>query len=88
MCWFACAGSSTTYSRFKFGACRPGQAAATVDNPDDLQAGRIELRVAHVVDTGERKQQPLPAPAAGPSGDADKQKLPEGKKVREGRPAL
>jgi hypothetical protein len=83
-----CTGDSTSYTRFKFGACRPGQAAATVGSPDDLQAGKIELRVVQVMETGERKQEPLPASAAGPSSGADTQKLPDGKKVRSSTAAV
>ena len=75
------AGDSTSYRRFKMGACRPGEAAATVSNPDDIQAGRIEVLLVQVQDTGARTQQ-APAPAAaGPSSDAASKKLPEGKKV-------
>lgn len=77
-----------TYSRFLFGACRPVQAAATVDSPDILQAGKIELRVVQVEETGERKQTPMPAAAAGPRSAADRQKLPEDKKVRDSKSAV
>lgn len=70
----------TAYSRFRFGSCKPGQGAATVSNPDDLLAGRVEANVIKVVDSGQHSA-PAPVPIAAPSRDADKKKLAEGKKV-------
>lgn len=70
---------SESYKLFRFGSCRPGQGAATVSNPDDIQAGRIELQLTQVVDSGLR--QALKFTTAGPSNTAANKKLPEGKKV-------
>lgn len=82
-CW--CAGAvsgpcNTTYRLFRLNACKPSQAAATADSVDELAAGRVEVLIDRVVNTG-RCQQSLNVKPAGPSSQAADKKLPEGKKV-------
>lgn len=72
--------SCDTYKMFKFGTCTPSAGAATVSNPDDIQAGKVEVQVIQVVDTGRHKVL-TPVNNAGPSRAANNKKLPEGKKV-------
>lgn len=75
---------STTYRLFKLGSCRPSQAASTVSSVEDLSAGKIEVKIDQVINTG-RQQQCLNVQAAAPSRTAADKKLPEGKKVRDGQ---
>jgi hypothetical protein len=73
---------SRIYKLFKFGSCKPSQDAATVRNPDELQAGKVEVMLTQVVDTGMKKQpQDIYAAPVAPTDDAASKKLPEGKKV-------
>jgi hypothetical protein len=69
-----------TYRTFKMGRCAPDQAAGTVGSADQLAAGRVEVIITEVVDTG-RRQVNLDIQASAHSSTADK-KLAEGKKVR------
>lgn len=71
---------STTYRLFRLNACKPSQAAATADSVDELAAGRVEVLIDQVVNTG-RCQQSLNVKPAAPSSAAADKKLPEGKKV-------
>lgn len=75
-------GGTATYKAFKLGKCQPGQAAATVSNPDDLQAGKIEVKIEKVAATGTNHNINPIINAAGPSSAAANKKLQEGKKVR------
>jgi hypothetical protein len=68
-----------SYNRFKFASCQPSTAAATVKSADDLAAGRIEVQLKEVVDTGRDQQDWKPWYGSVPCSDADK-KLPDGKK--------
>lgn len=72
---------ATTYRLFKLASCRPSQSAATVSSVDDLSAGKIEVKIDRVVNTG-RHNQLITVQAAAPTSDAADKKLPEGKKVR------
>lgn len=53
-----------------------------MDNVDDIQAGRIEVILEEVVNSG--LHQALNVKAAYPTGAAADKKLPEGKKVGHG----
>jgi hypothetical protein len=76
------AGEGTaTHKAFKLGKCQPSQTAATVSNLDDLQAGRIEVKIQRVAATGTNNTKHN-IKAAGPSSAAANKKLQEGKKVR------
>lgn len=81
MSWPCCAGGKAgrTYRALKFGSCKPQQGAATVSNPDDIQAGKVVVRLRQVQDTGATKQPSIIQ--AGPGSAATSKKLPEGKKV-------
>jgi hypothetical protein len=72
-------GSTATYKAFKLGKCQPSQTAATVSNPDDLKAGRVEVKIEKVASSGTTNMKPI-IKEAGPSSAANK-KLQEGKKV-------
>ncbi|WIA29578.1 hypothetical protein OEZ86_012070 [Tetradesmus obliquus] len=68
------------YRAFKFGACKPAEDAATVDHPDEIKAGRIELACDVVVATGyQDTSQPIGKPVV-VGDEAARKKLPEGKK--------
>jgi hypothetical protein len=72
--------STTTYKAFKLGKCQPSQTAATVSSPDDLEAGRVVVRISKVAAKGTSKYKPS-YKSAGPSSVAANKKLQEGKKV-------
>ncbi|KAF6263575.1 hypothetical protein COO60DRAFT_375379 [Scenedesmus sp. NREL 46B-D3] len=65
------------YRAFKFGALTPAACAATVEHPDQIQAGRIEVTCEAVVKTGQGTGKHRDA---GWAADAASKKLPEGKK--------
>ncbi|WIA08448.1 hypothetical protein OEZ85_007885 [Tetradesmus obliquus] len=62
---------------FKFGALRPAAHAATVQHPDQIQAGRIEVTCEAVVRSGKHNDAPSSIKWA---TDAASKKLPEDKK--------
>lgn len=68
-----------TYNCFKFSSCQPSTAAATVNSADDLAAGRIEVQLKQVVDTGREQKDWKPWHGSAPPSEGDK-KLPDGKK--------
>lgn len=57
-----------------------------MSSADELQAGKIEVKIWQVKDTGRRKPHRLKTgiQKRGPSKAASNRKLPEGKKVRVG----
>lgn len=63
------------YRAFKFGALTPAACAATVEHPDQIQAGRIEVTCEAVVKTGQGTGKHRDA---GWAADAASKKLPEG----------
>eukprot|EP00878_Enallax_costatus_P016555 GHUV01017370.1.p1 GENE.GHUV01017370.1~~GHUV01017370.1.p1 ORF type:complete len:296 (+),score=74.51 GHUV01017370.1:53-889(+) len=68
------------YRHFKFGACRPSATATTVEHPDQIIAGKIEVKCNVVTAVGEKSVGSWHA-SAGPFGSlASSKKLPEGKK--------
>jgi hypothetical protein len=74
---YAATEDGMTYNRFKFASCRPSTASATVHSADDLSAGRIQVQLAQVVETGRREFKPWYGST--PGSETDK-KLPDGKK--------
>jgi hypothetical protein len=73
--------TQTAYKAFKFGRSTPAEDAAVARNASEINVGTLEVFPSAVVASGQGSA-PLNLKAAGPSSEAGRKKLPEGKKVR------